>query len=86
MCMNSKTDGTKLAVCAAEELVNQLKNDTSNQKNTWTHKRKQRERDVKYHVALLVTCACMMYTTRLQALSLPGKECMLADYTCVCDI
>ena len=43
------------------------------------------QNDVKYHVALLVTCACMMYTTRLQALSLPGKECMLADYICVCD-
>ena len=27
----------------------------------------------------------MMYTTRLQALSLPGKECMLADYISVCD-
>ena len=46
---------------------------------------RERERNVKYHVALLVTCACMMYTTRLQALSLPGKECMLADYICVCD-
>ena len=46
---------------------------------------RETERDVKYHVALLVTCACMMYTTRLQALSLPGKECMLADYICVCD-
>ena len=27
----------------------------------------------------------LQYTTRLQALSLPGKECMLADYICVCD-
>ena len=27
----------------------------------------------------------MMYTTRPQALSLPGKECMLANYICVCD-
>ena len=43
------------------------------------------ERAVKYHAALLVPCACMMYTTRPQALSLPGKECMLANYICVCD-
>ena len=46
---------------------------------------RERERHVKYYAALLVPCACMMYTTRPQALSLQAKERMLGNYICVCD-